>query len=380
MRGARDAQPQVCDQCGGEGFRPATRREQLARWFVHGGGAGTAWYCQSCSASWSGGSSYGALYRTSRSGWRRQARLPIDVLEAVRDARTWHPMPLFYAAVGAVAVVPALAVALLTGVRWWVALVGVPVVATVGAFLWSMATAVGHGRDVLWRLAPERAWRADLEDDLTGLRDQLGGFPLVVPEGWPGALTVDGADWSIPPRGPRVLRGVVVVADQGDPLSDPDQQTSGWRPPAPLVEVRYSTIPWDVAEAQALSEFVDRAVPATPGDLDDADQVGRQELERRMLASERDHEQQRQRWEAQLADRWCDGNVQIDGVAVSARLLTHADTDVGVATFSYDGHDVMLIAEGADLEALAFTRVADPTPLVDEFERRRREILAPPTP
>lgn len=74
----------------------------------------------------------------------------LDVLSAWRSARTWYPMPLFYAAVGVAASAPALVVAIVTPVGWWTALVGVPVAAMVGVFLWSMATAVGRRRrDVL---------------------------------------------------------------------------------------------------------------------------------------------------------------------------------------------------------------------------------------
>lgn len=287
-------------------------------------------------------------------------------------------MPLFYAAVGAIALVPAVAVAVLTRVRWAGSLVGVPVAAMVGAFWWSMATAVGRGRDVLWRLDPERAWRAELEEQLTGIREQVGVFPLLVPEGWPGGLSLDGADWSIPARGPRVLRGVVMVADQGDPLLDPDRQTPGWRPSTPRVEIRYSTIPWDVAEAEALNAFVERALPTAPADLDGVEQAGQQELQRRMLAVERHHEQQRQQWATELVDGWQDGHVHIDGVAITARLLTHDDADVGVATFGHEGQGVLLIAEGIDLDTLTLVGVTDPAPLLDEFERRRRRVFAPP--
>jgi hypothetical protein len=247
----------------------------------------------------------------------------------------------------------------------------------VGTLLWSMATAVGRGRDVLWRLDPERAWRAELEEQLTSIREQVGVFPLLVPEGWSGGLSLD-ADWSIPARGPRVLRGVVVVADQGDPLLDPDRQMPGRRPSTPRVEIRYSTIPWDVAEAQALNAFVERALAASQADLDAVEQADRQVLERRMLAAERDCEQQRQQWAAELADRWRHGHVDIDGVAITGRLLTHDDADVGVATFVHEGQGVLLIAEGIDLDTLTLIGVTDPTLLIDEFERRRRRIFTPP--
>ncbi len=376
MRNLEGESPEVCERCGGDAFRPASRREQLARWFTHGAGAGTSWYCRNCSASWSGASSYRALHQAG-SGWHRRARLPLDVLAAVRDARRWHPMPLFYAAVGAIAVAPAVAVALLTPAPWWMALVGVPVSAMVGAFLWSLATAVGRGgrRDVLWRVAPERAWQRELEEELTGIREQISGFALLVPEGWPEQLTIGGLGWSIPPRAPRELREVTVVADQGDPLLDPDLHTPGWRPPAPRVEIRFSRESWTDPEGYALTEFVERAFPASPLDLDGDEPTDSREMERRMRARHLDHERLRERWEARLSDRWRDGNLRVDGAAVTARLLTHDDTDVGVATFTLDGQGVLLIAEGHDLDTLMLVGVADPTPLVEEFERRRRRIF-----
>jgi hypothetical protein len=242
-------QLEVCDLCGGEALRPASRREQLVRWFANGAGAGTSWYCQACGASWSGRSSYSALSRTSGSGWRRRAQVPLEALAAVRDARRWHPMPVFYLAVGGVALGPAVAVAVFTGIGWWVALIIVPAAAMVGAFLWSMATAVGRGRrEVLWRLAPERAWRKELEEELVGLREQISGFPLLVPDAWSGALSLDGASWSIPPRGPRALRELTVVADQGDALLDRDRLAPDWRPATPRVEIRCTRDSWQEAE------------------------------------------------------------------------------------------------------------------------------------
>jgi hypothetical protein len=286
MRRIEGEQPEVCEQCGGEAFRPATRREQLGRWYTHGAGAGTAWYCRSCSASWSERSSYHALYRASASGWRRWVRLPFEVLAAVRHARSWHPVPVFYAAVGGVALVPATVVAVLTRVRWWVAIAGVPVAAMVAAFVWSLATAAGRRRrDVLWRLAPQRAWQQDLEEELAGMREQIGGFELLVPEGWPGTLSLEGASWSIPPRGPRVLHDVRVIADQGDPQLDPGRHTPGWRPSTPRVEIHSTTGAWPTSQDQALREFVERALPAPPPDLDDIDRERRREMERRMLAA-----------------------------------------------------------------------------------------------
>lgn len=376
MRGIEVEQAEVCDRCGANALRAATRREQLARWFTHGAGASAAWYCQGCGGSWSGGSSYSALERASGSGWRRRARLPLEVLAAVRGARRWHPVPVVYAAAGAIALVPAVAVAALTRVGWWAALVGVPVAAMVGAFLWSLATAAGRGRrEVLWRLAPERAWQLELEAELTGIHAQIGGFPLLVPEGWPGALSLDGVGWSVPARGPRVLQEVTVVADQGDPLRDPDRHAPGWRPPTPRVELHCTRDGWHAPEAYALHEFLERAFPEPPVDLDGVEPADLQEIERRTRAAHLVREESRRRWEAQLSDRWRDGTVPVDGVAITARLLTPDDADVGVATCSFYGHGVLLMAEGIDLDALPLERVADPTTLVDEYELRRRRIL-----
>lgn len=373
MRRVEGEPPAVCGQCGGEAFRPARRREQLVRWFTHGAGAGAAWYCSGCSASWSGASSYHALYRRSASGWRRWVRLPFDVLAALRHARSWQPVPVFYAAVGGVALVPATVVAALTRARWWMAIAGVPLVAMVGTFLWSLATAAGRGRrDVLWRLAPERAWPAELEEELAAMRAQIGGFELLVPRSWPGALSLEGGSWSIPRRGPRVMHEVRVIADQGDPQLETRRHLPGWRPSTPRVEIHATDGAWPTPEDQALREFVERAFPPPPPELD---HVGRHEMERRMLAALRDHEQQRQRRETELTDRWRDGHVQVDGVRIAARLLTHEDTDVGIATFTDGGRGVMLIGEGIDLNTLTLVRLADPHPFVDVFEHRRRRTF-----
>ena len=98
-----------------------------------------------------------------------------------------------------------------------------------------------------------------------------------------------------------------------------------------------------------------------------------------MLATHMDHEQQRERRETELAEIWRDGSVQVDGVAITARLLTRDDGDVGVVTFVRDGQGILAIAEGIGLETLALVRIADPAPLVAEFERRRRRIFAQTT-
>ncbi|MGI9018514.1 MAG: hypothetical protein ACR2HR_15675 [Euzebya sp.] len=371
-------QPEVCDRCGGKAFRPATRRERLTGWFTYGAGASVGWYCRNCGVARVGGSGFAVLHDVPRG--HRRARLPLGLLQALRGARRWHPVPRFYAIVGAVGLVPALAVALLTRVRWWVPL-GVPVVAMVGAFLWSLVSAGGRGcREVLREvLAPDRAWREDLEEELTGMREQIGDFRLLVPDGWAGELSIQGASWSIPPRGPRVLRELTVVADQGDPLLDLDRHAPDWRPPTPCVEIRCTRDAWASPEEVALREFVDRAFPPSPPDLDGLEQRGQGEVERRMLEAHWRHQRERQRREAEWADLWHDGSVLVDGVAVPARQLMQVDAGVAVVTFDLDGQPVMVVAEGMALGSLRLVGVADPIPLLDELETRRRRVFAQTT-
>lgn len=372
------SQPEVCDRCGGEAFRPSTSRERLAGWFKHGRGGGSAWYCRGCGASWSGGSAGAILYRTSGSGWRRWARLPVEIVAALRNARTWHPVPAFYAVVAGVAVVPAVAVAVFTPVRWWLAVVGLPAAAMVAAFVWSLASGARRWRrELLRRVAPQRVLRHDSEAELAAMRGQIHRFCLVVPDGWSGALSLGGAGWTVPPSGPRVLRELTVVADQGDVPAGPHRPAAEGRPRLPRVEIRLTVDPWNFPEELALTELVDRMSRTSWPDLDDADRTDRRELERRLLAAHRERERQRQAQQIELAHHWRDGNVVIDGKQVSVRMLTPDHADVGVATFELEGQGVLVVAEGTALDVLAFTTSVDALALVDEFELRRRRRLAP---
>lgn len=375
MRRVEVEQPAVCDRCGGEAFRPATRREQLARWFTHGRGASTAWYCRSCGASWSGGSAWAVLYRGSGSGWRRWVRLPVEVVAALRAARSWQPVPIFYAVVVAVALVPAVAVALFTPVRWWLALVGIPTVAVAGAFVWSLVSGVGRWRrEVMGRLAPERAWRQDAEEEFAALREQVDRFRLLVPDGWSGVLTLGGTGWTLPPRGPRVLHELTVVADQGDtPPGSHGGVSDG--PELPRVEIRLTPDPRGFPEELAVTELADQMLQSAWPDLDEVDQTDRREVERRSRAAHRDHERQREERETVLARYWRDGTVVIDGQQVQARMLIPEDTDVGVTMFDLDGQAVLVVAHGVDLNRLTLTTAVDAAALIGEFERRRRRML-----
>jgi hypothetical protein len=354
-------------------FRPATRSERFAHWFDSGSGGSPDWYCRTCGAPWSDGSGY--LFFSPGPRWRKRVRLPLDLLDALRGARTWHPVPRFYAIVGAAALPPAAAVAASTQVRWRVTMVGAPLAAIGGAFLWSLTSGRGHWRrEVLQRLAPERAWSQERVETIAAMREQVGGFRLLAPEGWPGALTLQAGSWSVPPRGRKVLHEVTVVADQGDPLLDPDHHTLGWRPARPRMEVHVSLDPRPLEE-MAVDRLLDDGFPppATP-DLEGLE-VDRQEATQRLRAWHKEADHERQRREAELVDRWHEGTVSVDGFTVPARLLTHDETDVGVAWFDLEGDGVLVVAEGIDLDAIRLAGVADPEPLIHEFEVRQRRAF-----
>lgn len=162
-----------------------------------------------------------------------------------------------------------------------------------------------------------------------------------------------------------MLSEIMTVADHGDPQLDPDRHTPGWRPAAPRVVARCTRDEWGIPEDQAVNEFLGRALTVSPTDLDGVDQADRAEVERRMLATHRDHERRWRQWQTELADRWRDGSVQVGGSVTPARLLTHPDTDVGVVVFVHQGQH--LVAP----DRLQLTDVPDATPLIEEFEGRR---------
>jgi catechol 2,3-dioxygenase-like lactoylglutathione lyase family enzyme len=112
---------------------------------------------------------------------------------------------------------------------------------------------------------------------------------------------------------------------------------------------------------------------ATP-DLEGLE-VDRQEATRRLRAWHKEADHERQRREAELVDRWYEGTVSVDGFTVPARLLTHDETDVGVAWFDLEGDGVLVVAEGIDLDAIRLAGVADPEPLIHEFEVRQRRAF-----
>jgi hypothetical protein len=369
-----DEGPERCEVCGSVALRPASRRERLRAWFDHGRGGGDAWHCTGCGAAWSSGSGYVLLGPRSR--WARRVRLPWDVLEALRAARHWHPVPRFYAAVGLVALVPAALVAVVVRPRWWAALFGIPVGAVVVAFLWSLTSGLGRSarRDVLRRVAPQRAWAREIEEELADLRRETGRFPLLAPVGWDGELSVGGTGWRVPRRGPRELVEMATVADRGDPALDPDRHTPGWRPAAPRVEVRVTREPHGFPDEQAVGDLVDHTWAPAPADLEELEHLDRPQVRRRLVAGARAHDRERDRLVRELASRWRSGAMQVDGVAVPSRLLTQGDA--GVATFSLDDATAVLVtAVGVAVDDLRLIRIADPDPLLEQQAIRRRRTL-----
>jgi hypothetical protein len=373
-----DDEVQVCERCGSDATRPADRWEAFRRWFDDGAGAARGWRCRSCGASWWGGSTY--LVGVHRSGPARALRVPVDVLDAVRAARSWHPVPRFYAIVGAAALVPAALVAAFTGVGWGAALVGVPAAAIAVVFVWSLATGLGRRarQDVMHRLAPARAMQRETDENVTELGRQLGGFTLLAPAIWDGEITIGGVGWSVPPRGPRQLREVTVTADQGDPLRDPDVHTPGWRPPGPRVEVRVTDEPHGIGDDEVEHDLAARSVHAEVFGADDEDLgpdqgTSRAETERRLLDRHAAFERAVGARTVELASRWRAGHLTVDGADVTARML-EAD-GLAAARFDLDGRAMLVTAEGIAADGLALRRVGDPTPLIDTYAARHRRMM-----
>jgi hypothetical protein len=372
VRRFETGEPEACDHCGAAAFRPATRRERFAAWFAYGAGGGSAWYCSGCGSSWSGGSSYTILQ--AETGWRRRLRLPLQVVQALRDARTWHPVPRFYAIVGAAALAPATVAAAVTRVRWWMALAIVPAAAIVVAFLWSLASGLGRARSDVYRvLLPRRGWEREVDEELAGLRGQVGGFTLLGPTGWAGSVTVESRGWSVPRDGPRLLHELAVVADQGDPSLDPARHLPGWAPARPRVEVRVTRAPLAFPDEVAAEELVQWAFPPPPFDPSALADLDRDEAHRRIVAAHRASDRERERHVTEVSTRWRDTHLVVDGTEVPARCLSHAD--VGVATLDLGAEAVMVVAVGVEVDGLALERIGDPAPLLAESEARHRRLL-----
>jgi hypothetical protein len=371
----------ACDRCGADAGRPATRLQRLRRWVRDGSGGGRVWHCARCGATWGDGRA--VLYGYRPAGFGRTLRAPKEVLDAVRWARHWHPVPVFYLGVAGVALVPAAAIGWLTPVRWWVALPGVPAAAVTCTFLLSLRSGLGRQgrRDVLMRLAPQRAMARELEDDLDGLRRELPGLTLLAPAAWDGELAVAGCGWSVPRRGPRELREVVVMADQGDPALEPGAFTPGWRPARPRLELRTSRDPMDqpdeLGTARQLAAdllhpevFDDADLPelAPDGRPDEAATMARFDAFERAVEDRA----------ASLTDRFRDVLLEVDGEPVAAHVLSQGTLARG--WLPVDGQVVAFSAEDVEVEGLALRRVTDPTPLVAAYETRRQRLLGSLTP
>jgi hypothetical protein len=370
----------VCDRCGADDVRPATALQRLRRWVRDGGDSGRVWHCAGCGATW--GDGRGVLYGYRPAGIGRTLRAPKEVLDAVRWARHWHPVPVFYLGVAGVALLPAAAIAWLTPVPWWLALPGVPAAAVTAAFLLSLRSGLGRQgrRDVLMRLAPHRAMARELEDDLDGLRRELPGFTLLVPATWDGELALAGCGWSVPRRGPRELREVVVIADQGDPGLEPDAFTPGWRPARPRLELRTSRDPMDQPDETGTARQL--AADLVHPEVFDADGPelgpdGRPDEDAAMARFEAFDRAVEDR-AAALVDRFRDVLLEVDGEPVAARVLSEGTLAHG--WLRVDGQAVAFSAEGVEVERLALRRVTDPAPLVDAYETRRQRLLGGVTP
>lgn len=341
-----------CSSCGGN-MRPPTRWEGLRRWFVNGGGTVRLYRCDGCGAMTGGG----MLYRprvTSPVG--RWLRLPVDVVHVLRSERTWHPVPSFYAIVMAAALVPAAGIVAAGGPPRRV-LVGVPVLAWAGAFVWSLCTAFGRGRvsgEVLRLVAPGRAGHRDLDHQVEVARRAVALLPVLVPERWSGPVGIGGVGYATDARGEPQPREIAVdAAASGD----------GTGPADVRLQVRLDAY----EEAQLLREFAYEAEAADQPELD-LDRLSADEAHRRLRRWHAVMDARVERAVDDLGRRWEACEVLVDEERMPGRCVHLGSRALTVLRIH--GHQVTVTAPSAVTDGLALVRVRDAEPLIAEMRRQ----------
>jgi hypothetical protein len=347
-----------CSNCGGH-MRPPTRWEGLRRWFVNGGGTGRLYGCDGCGAMAGGGMLYRARVTSPLGRW---LRLPVDVVHVLRSERTWHPVPSFYAIVMAASLVPAAGIVAAGGPPRRV-LVGLPLLAWVGAFGWSLCTAFGRGRvggEVIRLVAPGRAAHRDLDHQVEVARCAVALLPVLVPERWSGSVVIGGVGYGTDARGePRPREIAVDAAASGD----------GSGPADVRLHVRLDA--YD--EAQLLREFAYEVEAADQPALD-VDRLPADEVRRRLRRWHAEMDVRVERAVDDLQRRWEACGVLIDGermpghcVHLGSRAMTVLDVD---------GHQVTVTAPSSVMNDLDLARVRDAEPLIAEMRRQEEARLA----
>ncbi len=341
-----------CSSCGGH-MRPPTRWEGLRRWFVNGGGTVRLHRCDGCGGMTGGGMLYRARATSPVARW---ARLPVDVVTVVRRERTWHPVPSFYAIVMAVSLIPAAGIVAAGGPPRRV-LVGVPVLAWAGAFVWSLCTAFGRGRvggEVLRLVAPGRAAHRDLEHRVEVARRAVALLPVLVPARWSGPVAIGGVGYSTDARGGPQPQEIAVDAAVSD---------DGTAPAAVRLQVRVDAY----EEAQLLREFAYEAEAADQPALD-LDRLPADEAHRRLRRWHAEMDARAERAVDALERGWEACDVLVDGEHTPARCVHLGSRALTV--LDIQGHQVTVTAPGAVTDGLELVRVRDAEPLIAEMRRR----------
>lgn len=349
----------TCPQCGGRVHVPATTAQRLGQWFQYGGRP-PSHRCRSCGAVWGDGSGYMLL--RARPRWLRWLRLPYDLVETLRHARTWEPVPRFYAIVGGVASGPAIVAAASWPRRRWLILAATPVAAMAGAFVASLASAPGPqvrssiGMILTWRRSIER----ELEAGVAAIRAGIADLPVLAPVDWDGEVRIGGHSSSAAPDGAWRLSGISVVADDG--TRPPHRPRRG-------LSIEVSDEPGDWPDEDLLQELARRdlehrgSLPPPPETEDDDvirswfDETDRRERERA----------------AELAGAWEEVTLEVDGAPVVARAVRVGA--VAIASFRYADHDVQVHALDVALDGLRLQRTADVEPLIAAMRRFHDALL-----
>jgi hypothetical protein len=349
----------TCPQCGSSEHVAATAVQRLGQWFRYGGRP-SSHRCVSCGALW--GDYGGVTLFRPRAAWLRWLRLPYDLVETLRHARTWEPVLRFYAIVGGVALGPAIVAAASWPRRRWLILVGTPVAAMAGAFASSLASAPGRQvrRSIGLTLTPRRSMEREFEADIAAIRAGAADLPVLVPVDWDGEVRIGGHGSSAAPDGTWRLSSISVVADDG---TRPPH-----RPQRELV-IEVSDEPDASPDEGLLEEFARRELDRTgslppPPDTDDDDAI---------TAWIDATEHRRQERAAELAGAWEVVTLEVDGAPVAARAARAGAA--AIASFRYADHDVQVHGLGVALGSLRLRRTTDVEPLIAAMRRFYDAVL-----
>lgn len=349
--------PGICDRCGTEGLEVLAGVARLRYWFVNGGGfRAQVEVCRNCGSSGSRGGWLMAV------GGLRTWRMPLRLFHVVRRERNWHPVPIFYAYVGAaaagLAAVPAVFVRRPGVWRW-------PPAAALGAMISVFALSVvsalrsgGIGSAIREVVVPQRAREERWDRVERLLREQAADLPVLVPATWDGPVALGGHGVRDPDGPGRRLTSLSVVAEAGpEPGSTPSL----------TIEHEYEPIPVSLLQGHAVTSVVVDEPTDGPPDLrrfDPRRPEDRAQLDEKLAAIG----QRRAARERELAQRWRPGSIRVDGEDVPASLLP--GDGAGAVVFEHAGVAVTVICVGVDPAGLDLATTQDLALLIEGMRRR----------